>query len=96
MSCKLQKIRSVWCPSTQLYSGNCEDGDVRLMGRNINSEGLLQVCTDEEWFNICNEDWTFSSSEVVCRQLGYESKLIVSLTENVIVLVSHFPSLTSV
>lgn len=53
------------------HSGTCEDGDIKLVGGNTRSEGLLQVCADEGWFNICDEGWTSSSGDVVCKQLGY-------------------------
>lgn len=44
---------------------------MKLVGEKGNGEGLLQVCADEGWFSICDEGWTSSSGDVVCKQLGY-------------------------
>ena len=56
--------------------GTCEEGEVKLVNETSTSisEGILQVCIDEEWFNICDEGWSSNEDNVVCRQLGYKSK----------------------
>ena len=60
----------------------CNDGEVRLVGGEnyiINFilgyrgdvRGLINVCENEQWKNICDADWTMEDASVACRQLGY-------------------------
>eukprot|EP00118_Oscarella_pearsei_P005133 m.23111 g.23111 ORF g.23111 m.23111 type:complete len:385 (+) comp28441_c0_seq2:1239-2393(+) len=44
---------------------------VRLVGGSFPSEGKLEVFHNNEWGSVCDDFWTFGSSRVVCRQLGY-------------------------
>ena len=41
--------------------------------------GRVEVCHDNLWGTICDNDWTIQNAEVACEQLGYtpECKIYV-------------------
>lgn len=47
------------------------DGAVRLMGGAVSHEGRLEVFYLGQWGTVCDDGWTDSNTQVVCRQLGY-------------------------
>lgn len=47
------------------------DGSVRLAGGAGSHEGRLEVFYRGQWGTVCDDDWTSSNTQVVCRQLGY-------------------------
>ena len=49
---------------------NCTNGDVRLSGGSLNSEGYVQVCINNAWGSVCGSNWDSQDGNVVCRQLG--------------------------
>ena len=49
----------------------CCDGDVKLLGRSILSEGRVELCVSGEWKTLCDDNWSKSEAQVVCEQLGY-------------------------
>ena len=56
-----------------LYVDVCEEGDVRLAGGSVNSEGRVEICIDETWSTICDNGWSLNDANVVCQQLGHLS-----------------------
>ena len=50
----------------------CDDGDLRLVGGESESAGLLEVCFSQRWGTINGDGWTSSDTQVACRQLGFE------------------------
>ena len=40
------------------------------MGGANYTEGLVEVCVNNEWGNVCNQTWDQHDADVVCRQLG--------------------------
>lgn len=57
---------------------DCTNGSVRLVGRDINDEGVregrVEVCVNRAWGTVCDERFTQGDAqgdaEVVCGQLG--------------------------
>ena len=55
-------ICSAFCPT---------EGEVRLFGGSVESEGRVEVCKNSIWVTICDTNWCEVDARVVCRQLGY-------------------------
>ena len=51
---------------------NCTNGDVRLVGGDIMNEGNVQICYNNAWGSVCDNQWDSSDSNVVCYQLGLQ------------------------
>ena len=53
--------------------GVCEEGDVRLQGGRLETEGRVEICINETWSTICDNGWSINDANVVCQQLGFLS-----------------------
>ena len=56
---------------TNAAGATCTDNDIDLVRGNNNSEGSVQICHDNQWRSVCDDDWNHNSAGVVCRQLGH-------------------------
>lgn len=49
----------------------CNDGDIRLVDGTTAFEGRVEVCVDEEWVAICDNQFDNLDAKVICARLGY-------------------------
>ena len=53
------------------------DGMIRLINDDSfsQSSGRVEIVIEGQWGTVCDNNWTFSDAQVVCRQLGFDGAL---------------------
>ena len=64
-------------------SVTCTHGDVRLVDGADSSEGRVEICINDEWGTVCDDFWSSSDAEVVCRQTGNSGGNNIMLSINI-------------
>ena len=63
------------------YSNCSTHGDLQLVGGSRHDEGRVEVCVNGNWGTVCDYNWDISETQVVCRQLGYDTSKCCTLLE---------------
>ncbi len=68
-NCVHDEDAGVRCEVTRV----CTDGDIRLVGgpAGRNYSGRVEVCRNEQWGTVCDDEWDGTDASVACRQLGF-------------------------
>ncbi|KAJ8034631.1 Neurotrypsin [Holothuria leucospilota] len=54
--------------------------DVRLAEGYSTSSGRIEVMIDGRWGGVCTDKWNLTDARVVCRQLGYQTTIAISVS----------------
>ena len=58
------------CADYSTPASNCTDGTLRLVGGAHPAEGRIEICINNAWGTVCDEQFTTEEALVACRQLG--------------------------
>ncbi|XP_041454318.1 deleted in malignant brain tumors 1 protein-like [Lytechinus variegatus] len=58
-----------------------DDFSVKLVNGYVTNAGLLLIFYQGSWGTVCNNSWTITEADIVCRQMGYPGAAVASHSE---------------
>lgn len=58
----------------------CQDGEIRLRDGRTSADGRVEICFNERWGTVCDDQFGREEAAVVCRQQGYSPEGLLSVT----------------
>ena len=56
-----------------LIDSLCSQGDIRLAGGTQEHSGRVEICLENKWQTVCDDEWDSEDAMVTCRQIGHET-----------------------
>ena len=53
------------------FSAKCMAGEIRLVGGTVWHEGRVEVCVNDTWSTVCDDEWRDVDAAVACRNVLY-------------------------
>ena len=60
----------------------CYSKSIHLVNGSNIYEGRVEVCLNNQWGTVCDNDWNSLDAKAVCNQLGYPSSVAVALSNS--------------
>ena len=57
----------------------CEDGEIRLQGGRTQADGRVEICFNDRWGTVCDDEFGREEAAVLCRQQGFSSEGLLKL-----------------
>ena len=59
--------------TTRIWNNNPFSGMIRLQGSSYSNQGRVEVYCNGEWGTICDDGFSSTDAQTICKQLGYNS-----------------------
>lgn len=68
---------------------SCDDGAVRLLNGSTSLEGRLEICINNAWGTVCQDQFSSDEASIVCSKLGLDNGMFRTLCFAVIKCYQH-------